>query len=197
MKKKLPYLVILLASLIPFAVSVGPMALTGCGSLGGSSTNSFDAVKAAKNINMTLGPVVVLVENLEPASIKPFQDAQAAIGVLVSNGSSDVAVLRTALAGISTNPYISAAIQLAVNEYENYLADAVTGGLNKNDVATILLRDGFEAALKQGIQANKSRVKAHRRALRLASDERHFVGWIIGTGPFGKNGEPTHQELQQ
>lgn len=159
--------------ILPFAfVVMLSLALlptqTGCSIFGGgSSTNSFNATKAAADINMLLGPVVVLVENLEPDSIKPFQDASAALGEMLSNNASDLATLQKALSSISSNPYVSFAIGLAVKAYSPYLADAVTAGLNQNAVATILIRDGFKAALDQGIQANKARLKAHRKAVRM------------------------------
>jgi hypothetical protein len=162
MKLNVRHLLLLVPVALAALVAI-PVTQTGCTTVNG--TNTFDVVKAAKAIKTTLGPLVVFAENSDATTIPYFQDASATLGVLINTNGTDLATLTKALEGLGKTPLIKLAIDEALGNYSNYLADSVTAGLNQNQVAIVLIRDGFKAALDEGVAAQVARLKAHRKAM--------------------------------
>lgn len=152
------------ASLLSIAViGTMPVTQTGCKTVNG--TNTFDVTVAADAIKNYLGPVVVFEENSDPSTIPDFQTASAALGILISDNSTDVATLRTTLEKLGKTPIVKLGIDEAVGVYSQYVGAAVANGVSQSDVARQLLQ-AFKDALDQGIKAQVKRMKAHRPALR-------------------------------
>ncbi len=137
---------------------------TGCSTTGGSS--SFDATAAANAVKAVLGPVVVFEENADPSTIPDFQLASAALGVLISNNSTNVASVSAALQKLGKNDLTKLAISEAVSLYSLYLGQAAASGIDGNATAKTLLQ-ALKDALDTGVKAQAVRMKAGRKAVRV------------------------------
>lgn len=137
---------------------------TGCTTTGGG-TNTFNVTAAATAIKAVLGPLVVYEENADPSTVVDFQTASAALGVLISNSSTDTAALSAALQSLGKTDLVKLAISEAVGLYAIYLGQAVANGVSQNDTAKVLLQ-AFKDALDSGVKAQTVRVKAQRAAVK-------------------------------
>ena len=142
------------------ALSVVPVTQTGCTTTGGG-TNTFNVTAAATAIKAVLGPLVVYEENADPSTVVDFQTASAALGVLISNSSTDTAALSVALQNLGKTELVKLAISEAVGLYAIYLGQAVANGVSQSDTAKVLLQ-AFKDALDSGVKAQTVRVKALR-----------------------------------